>query len=38
MKRRLKRVDGFVWCERLGEVHDNSLDPYEYGEPAEGER
>lgn len=35
--RRLTRVEGVVWCDKLGEVHDDSLDPYEYGEPRDGE-
>lgn len=34
--RRLTRVEGVVWCDKLGEVHDDSLDPYEYGEPPAG--
>ncbi len=28
---------GYVWCDRLGEIHEDELDPYCYGEPKEGE-
>jgi hypothetical protein len=25
-------IEGYVWCDRNGEVHEDSLDPYEYAE------
>jgi hypothetical protein len=25
-------VKGYVWCDRQGAIHDDSLDPYDYGE------
>lgn len=37
MKAQLRRIDGYVWCERTGEIHADSLDPYNYGAPDEGE-
>lgn len=27
----LSRVTGYVWCDRHGEIHDDTLDPYDYG-------
>lgn len=30
--RKMTRIDGHVWCDRHGTVHDDNLDPYEYGE------
>jgi hypothetical protein len=32
----LKPVKGYVWCDRHGEIHEDSLDPYAYGAPEEG--
>lgn len=37
MKRKLRKVDGYVWCDKLGEIHEENLDPYEYGPPEAGE-
>lgn len=25
--------EGYVWCDKLGEIHDDTLDPYQYGPP-----
>ena len=33
---KLKPVKGYVWCDRNGEIHEDSLDPYQYGEPTPG--
>lgn len=33
-----KPIDGYVWCDKLGEIHDDDeLDPYQYGPPDKGE-
>jgi hypothetical protein len=29
-------VEGEVWCNKLGEIHDDELDPYMYGPPEPG--
>ena len=31
-RKRLVVVEGYVWCHKLGEIHDDKLDPYHYGE------
>lgn len=36
-KSALKRIEGYVWCEKNGEVHEDSLNPYDYDAPDEGE-
>ena len=28
-----ERITGAVWCDRHGDVHEESLDPYDYEEP-----
>lgn len=33
--RKLARVEGYVWCDKNGEIHDDCLDPYRYGPPRE---
>lgn len=33
---RVQRVDGWVWCDKVGAVHEDTLDPYEYGPPERG--
>lgn len=25
----MEKVDGYVWCDRVGAVHTDSLDPYD---------
>jgi hypothetical protein len=30
-RRPLARVEGVVWCDKWGCIHDDSLDPYEMG-------
>jgi hypothetical protein len=30
---KLTPIDGYVWCDRHGVVHENCLDPYDYGPP-----
>lgn len=27
---RFEPVEGYVWCDRHGEIHDDTLDPYDY--------
>jgi len=27
-------VEGYVWCDTHGDVHEDTLDPYEYGYPS----
>lgn len=34
-RRKLSRLEGWVWCDRHGEVHEDTLDPYDYGAPVE---
>jgi hypothetical protein len=29
-------IDGYVSCSRHGEVHEDDLDPYDYGPPTAG--
>lgn len=36
-RRVLSKVPGYVYCDRIGKVHDDNLDPYEYGPPSDGE-
>lgn len=36
MSKALRPVPGYVWCERHGEIHEDGLDPYAYGEPEPG--
>lgn len=31
--RRYHTIDGYVWCDRHGCIHDDTTDPYDYGEP-----
>lgn len=33
---RYELVEGVVWCNKLGEIHDDELDPYMYGPPEPG--
>lgn len=33
--RLLTRVTGYVWCDRHGEIHADTLDPYGYGDVVE---
>lgn len=33
----LQPVVGYVYCDKLGEIHELSLDPYGYGSPDEDE-
>jgi hypothetical protein len=35
--KRVQRIPGYVWCDRDGSVHEDSLDPYGYGPPKPGE-
>lgn len=37
MAKKLRRVTGWVWCERHGVVHEETLDPYDYGAPREAD-
>ncbi len=30
---RLRRIEGYVWCDEHGAVHEDTTDPYGYGEP-----
>lgn len=30
-RERYERVEGYVWCDKHGTVHDDELDPYEMG-------
>lgn len=30
---KLARIEGYVWCNKLGEVHADTLDPYDYADP-----
>lgn len=32
MRQRLSRLDGYVWCERHGCIHTDTLNPYDYGD------
>lgn len=34
-KQTLKKVEGYVWCNKHGVVHEDSLDPYDYGPPTQ---
>jgi hypothetical protein len=36
-RKRLTSVKGYVWCDRHGEIHEDELDPYQYGPPGENE-
>ena len=31
--RYVKRISGYVWCHKLGEIHARCIDPYDYGPP-----
>lgn len=33
-RKTLRKIDGFVWCDRHGEIHTDELDPYDW-EPAD---
>lgn len=35
MKRVVTKIEGHVWCLRHSTVHEDSLDPYEYGPEGE---
>ena len=26
----MEKIDGYVWCDRHGAIHDDSLNPYDY--------
>jgi len=30
-------IEGYVWCDKEGCIHDDKLDPYQYGPPRPGE-
>jgi hypothetical protein len=30
-------VEGYVWCDKIGEVHSDSLNPYGYAESIPGQ-
>lgn len=33
----MRAVDGYVYCSKLGQIHEDTLNPYEYPAPDEGE-
>lgn len=33
MTRDVVRVPGWVWCDKHGEIHEETSDPYGYGPP-----
>lgn len=35
-RRAVEVIDGYVWCDKHGGIHEDTLDPYAYGEPESG--
>ena len=36
-RRRLTKLSDTVWCDRNGCIHEDTLDPWEYGAPDDGD-